>query len=185
MGVRRRDRGDQRQALGVSQDVELGAGFAAVNRIRPYELTPLFARTEAESTKAADQSILPAARTQPVKDLVVEVPPQAGSCPGSKSAVRSGRAHAEARRQATPSTRRGQRIHDHAEHFPVRHRSRSTALPTRLERWYQRCRNLPQPVRNEFALKIHSHGWRSRLKVATPDVGPSGSATAAQRGLLT
>lgn len=61
MGVRRRDRGDQRQALGVSQDVELGAGFAAVNRIRPYELTPLFARTEAESTKAADQSILPAA----------------------------------------------------------------------------------------------------------------------------
>ncbi len=51
--------------------------------------------------------------------------------PGSESAVRSGRAHTEAGRQATPSARRGQRVHDRAKHFPVRYRSRSTALPCR------------------------------------------------------
>jgi hypothetical protein len=61
MGVGGGDRGDQRQTLGVGQDVELGAGFAPVDRIRSDELVPLFARIEAESTRAADQSIAPVA----------------------------------------------------------------------------------------------------------------------------
>lgn len=60
VGVGGRDRSDQWQPLGVGQDVKLGAGFASVHRVRPDELAPFFARTEAESTRAADQSIAPA-----------------------------------------------------------------------------------------------------------------------------
>lgn len=41
MGVGGGDAGDQRQALGIGQDVELGARFAPVDGVRPDELAPV------------------------------------------------------------------------------------------------------------------------------------------------
>ena len=43
----------------IGQDVNLRAGFAAVDRARPGQRSPFFARTDAASITARDQSIKP------------------------------------------------------------------------------------------------------------------------------
>lgn len=59
--VGRGDRGDQRRALSVRQQVMFGAGFAAVGGVWAGGVAPPTARTEEESATARDQSICPAA----------------------------------------------------------------------------------------------------------------------------
>src|SRR5574340_545956 len=61
VGVRRGHAGDQRNSLGVGHHVNLRAGLAAVDRARPGQRAPFFARTYAESRIAEDQSRSPAA----------------------------------------------------------------------------------------------------------------------------
>ncbi|NIY70764.1 hypothetical protein SMALB_8946 [Streptomyces malaysiensis] len=51
----------QRDALGVREDVQFAALLAAINRIRPGQGAPLFARTEAASMIAEVQSTSPRA----------------------------------------------------------------------------------------------------------------------------
>jgi hypothetical protein len=59
--VRPGHRNGQRDALGVGQDVQFAALLAAINRIRPGQGAPLFARTEAASMIAEVQSTSPLA----------------------------------------------------------------------------------------------------------------------------
>jgi hypothetical protein len=47
----------ERDAAGIDQDVALGAGLAAVGRVRAGELAPLLAGNEALSSEQRDQSI--------------------------------------------------------------------------------------------------------------------------------
>lgn len=61
VGVRRGGPDRERDALGVGQDVEFAAGFAAVDRVRAGQRTPLFARTDAASTITDVQSSAPRA----------------------------------------------------------------------------------------------------------------------------
>ncbi len=53
------DRHRQRQPVGRDQQVVLGAEFAAIGRVGPGQLAPLFARTLTESRQARDQSSAP------------------------------------------------------------------------------------------------------------------------------
>ena len=57
VGVGRADGHRQRQARRVGEHVQLGARFAAVDRVRAGQRAPFFARTLAASTTARDQSI--------------------------------------------------------------------------------------------------------------------------------
>lgn len=55
MPVGRRDFQGEGDAIGIDEDVALGARFAAVRRVRPGLLAPLFAGTLALSTAARSQ----------------------------------------------------------------------------------------------------------------------------------
>jgi hypothetical protein len=57
MGVRRGDQHGQREPFAVAQDVDLAAGFAAVDRVCACGVPLFVARTAMESTIALDQSI--------------------------------------------------------------------------------------------------------------------------------
>ena len=57
VGVGRGEADRQRNAVSIHHEVVLRACLAAVNRVRPRLLTPLFARTLTLSTLARDQSI--------------------------------------------------------------------------------------------------------------------------------
>lgn len=48
------------QASPIHDDVALGAGLAAIGRVRPRRVAPLFAGTDEASSEARDQSIRPA-----------------------------------------------------------------------------------------------------------------------------
>jgi hypothetical protein len=61
VGVRGGDTNDQGYALRFGQDVQLAAGFAAIDRIRPGQRAPFFARTDAPSMMAEVQSSSPSA----------------------------------------------------------------------------------------------------------------------------
>jgi len=61
VGVRGGDPDDQGYALRFGQDVQFAAGFAAIDRIRPGQRAPFFARTDAPSMMAEVQSISPSA----------------------------------------------------------------------------------------------------------------------------
>lgn len=59
VGIRRRNTHGQRYSRALGQDMDLGAGFATVDRTRPGQRPPFLARTDAASITACDQSITP------------------------------------------------------------------------------------------------------------------------------
>jgi hypothetical protein len=64
MGVGGRQPNGQRQAAGIDQQVVLGSGLAAVDRIRANEFPPRLARTLTLSIAARDQSTWPSSPSQ-------------------------------------------------------------------------------------------------------------------------
>jgi hypothetical protein len=61
VGVGGGDPDDQGEALRIGQDVEFAAGFASIDRVRPGQRAPLFARADAPSMMAEVQSSSPRA----------------------------------------------------------------------------------------------------------------------------
>jgi hypothetical protein len=140
----------QRDALRFGQHMQLAALLTAIDRVRPGQRAPLFARTDAASMIAEVQSSAPLAPSSS----------RTARC-SREPAMRGGRRGAERRRQIPSGTTTGQHVHHRREHLPIRHRYRPATLRSGPERWYQWRGNLPQPIADQVPRKIHSHSGRS------------------------
>ncbi len=145
--VGRRDEHRQRDTAPVTQHVDLRAGLATVDRVRPGFSAPFSARTLIESTISLDQSISPI------------TPRRCSNCWCSRShspAV----VHAVNRRctvarltaeqhpgQLRPRTAGLDHVHDRREHRPVVGPPLAAALRPRRRDRNQRLRHLPQLIR--------------------------------------
>ncbi|MDF9803558.1 hypothetical protein M2436_002105 [Streptomyces sp. HB372] len=155
MEVRPRYCDGQRQPLGLGQHVQFAALLAAINRTGAGQRAPLFARTDAASTIADDQSSSPLApsSSNTARCSLRHNPASVHTEP----AVRGGRRNPERLRQIPPRAPARQHVDHGREHRPLVHRSRTTALRTGVEPRQQRSGQLPQFVRNEPTRQNSSH----------------------------
>jgi hypothetical protein len=107
MGVGRRGRHRQRQPGGVGEYVQLGAGLAAVDRVRPGQRAP-FSLGHSPRRPPRGTSRSPPTR-RAIEHRPMQPPPQPGLGPGHEPAVRGRPGHAELRPQVPPGAAGGQR----------------------------------------------------------------------------
>jgi hypothetical protein len=155
VGVGRGHPDHQRDARGVGENLQLGAGFGAVDRVGAGQRSPFWLGRWARPGSPRTSRSPPARRADPGSPDAAG--PRDPLGPGGKPPVRGRRRHPERRRQMPPRAAAGQHEHDRDEHRPIVHRSGASTLPAWLEPRHQRRRQLPQTVRNQPRRKMIIH----------------------------
>ena len=115
--VRRGHRGDQRDTIGVGEDMDLRAVLASIDRAGTGQRAPF--RPHVRGVEDCGGPVQVPAGAEPVEDAPVQFVEYPGCRPGGEATMCGRDADSERRWQVPPRAPAGEHVDDRGEHRPI------------------------------------------------------------------